>query len=101
MKSGLVLLSSFLTLAVASSSCAWALGVRRPVEPPTTEVCILGIAGCICYDPRTTAGHQIRPYGVEASQGGCLNYVATSPDDDAAIRQFHLDECYGRPRNGR
>lgn len=98
--------SVLLSLSVGSNACA--LGKKRPEQPPR-EVCLLGDAGCVCYDPRFSEppiGAQpipckparagtcyIRPYA--EGPGTCRNYQAMGPVDYDADQEWKKENCWG------
>ena len=52
--------------------------------PPLIEECILGDAGCLCYDPRLPKEEQEYTLVYE----DCKNYIATNPSDYDEMSQY-------------
>jgi hypothetical protein len=79
-----------LLLSSVTSCAALGFGHSRPKQPPR-ELCILGDAGCLCFDPRLPVDQQsyVRPYPQ------CLNYIATNPVDYDAGQEWITRNCYG------
>lgn len=108
------------------AACAHGFGGGKPVplQQPPAESCLLGNAGCICFDSRLSeppkgttpiscaaAGAAaeyrqqvqggvcyIRKYGLTENSGGCLNFPATNPGDDNAQQEWVLKNCFGPER---
>ena len=89
MKSALVLIASLIFLGI--SRC-------EKYTPPEIERCIIGDAGCICYDPRLEDEDQNYVKSFEQ----CANYLATNPNDYGEMWEWaqdlknRLEECESR-----
>jgi hypothetical protein len=104
MRNALVWLVVLVSLSGSSSACAF--GKKRPPQPER-EVCFIGDAGCICFDPRfdeIPAG----TYPIACDRGNgvcyvrplelCENYQAYSPQDYNALQGWIKEQCHG-PRD--
>lgn len=83
-------------LSLSAISCAHAFGPKRP-ERPAREICILGVSGCVCFDPRLSKDRQnyIRPYDRPWGDGGCLDFIATNVVDHDAGEEWIARNCLG------
>lgn len=113
MKSALVSCVALLSLSASFSACAFG-GKKRPPQPER-EYCLLGVAGCICFDPR----FEQPPTGttpidcgrdLEGRAGGvcyvrpyeaCRNYHAYSPEDYDELQAWIRNQCWGPREVGR
>lgn len=90
-KTALQWLSVCLVLSSASSCAALGFGRKQPTQPPK-ELCIIGDAGCLCFDPRMPPeqGSYTRPFPE------CVNYIATNPMDYDAQQAWIAAQCWGK-----
>lgn len=90
MRRALILLGASLNLS-AACSCAHAMGKpQRPHQPPR-EVCVIGDAGCLCFDPRLPVDQQ----SYRRTFAECVNYIATNPVDYDAGQEWVARNCFG------
>lgn len=86
----LILFVVCLSLSVACS-CAWAFGrPKRPDQPPR-ELCVVGDAGLVCFDPRLPVDKQSYVLPFPES----VNYIATNPVDYDAGQEWVARNCLG------
>jgi hypothetical protein len=85
-----------LNLGLLTSSCAHAFGRRTPIPytQPVRESCMVGEAGCVCFDPRRPEGEQHYTLSFEA----CRNYIAYHPSEYDTLQEWISRTCYGRPK---
>lgn len=109
MRNGLVCFVASLSLSVSFSACAF--GPKKRPPQPEREVCLIGDAGCICFDSRfeeAPPGTYPISCGDDerlASRGDgvcyirpfpeCRNYHAYSPADYDAVQEWIRNQCYG------
>ena len=108
MRIELRLLSVLVVLSVGllESSCAHALGRRKPVPytQPERASCMVGESGCVCFDPRlpecpgeiTATVPLCRNYVLSFEQ--CRNYIVYHPSEYDTLQEWISDTCFGRPR---
>ncbi len=85
-------ISLFALFAILLGSCN-----SVPKSFPKGPGCILGDAGCICFDPTLPEGKQ--RYEIAYGAEGCLNNVATTPLQYAKIREWVGRHCSDKPMN--
>ena len=110
MLTGLKWLVALACLNSVTSCAALGFGHKRPVQPPR-EVCLIGNAGCVCFDSRLSAPPvDTTPISCGDTSGpgvcyirsfaGCLNYMATNAVDYDAQQAWISTNCLG-PRGGK
>lgn len=87
-------LSALVFWSSVSSCAAFGLGrARQPVQPPR-EICVVGDAGCLCFDPRLPVDKQ----SYVRSFADCRNYIGTNPMDYDGQQAWISQNCYGKPK---
>jgi hypothetical protein len=99
-----------MSLSASFSACAF--GPKKRPPQPEREYCLIGDAGCVCWDPRfDEPPPDTFPISCERAVGEkregscyvrpfpqCRNYHAYSPQDYNASQEWIRAQCYG-PRD--